>query len=254
MADEVKNNVEDVVNIPIEKLIKADWNPQVQSTETFNELVAEIESDGFDEPLVVIKHPDKEDRFLIVAGNHRYDAGKVIGMTELPCIIKDWDEEEAKIKAVRRNIIHGDLDERRFSTLVNSIKRREKITEDEVAKKMGFASKGEFDKRYRKEEIEKRAKERKEAYSHDDIPKELQMVDNVTVAVNDIFSNHEGDSIDRSYLFFMYKKKMHLIVTCDDALAKTVSKTVGHINDNSMDAAEFFKAVLEKAVKESSKK
>ena len=254
MADEIKNNVEDVVNLPIDKLDKADWNPQVQSSETFNALVEEIESDGFDEPLLVIPNPDKKGRYLIPVGNHRYDAAKVVGMTEIPCIIKDWTLEEAKIKAVRRNIIHGDLDERRFSTLVNSIKRKEELTEDMIAKKMGFPNKGEFDRRYRQEEIDKKAKERKEAYSHEDIPKELTMVDNVTVVVNEIFTNYEGDSIDRSYLFFMHKKKMHLIVTCDDSLAKVVSKAVKHINDNEMDAAEFFKAVLEKELKAEPKK
>ena len=246
---EIKNNIEAVVNILIDKLDKADWNPQVQSQETFNELVEEVETDGFDEALLVIKNPDKKGRFLIVAGNHRYDAAKVTGMKELPCIVKEWDLDTAKLKAVRRNIIHGDLDERRFSTLVNSIKRKEEITEEMIAKKMGFSNKGEFDKRYHKDEIEARAAARKEAYSHDDIPKELAMVDSVTLLVNEIFTNHSGDSIDRSYLFFMLKKKMHLIVTCDDSLGKVISKTIERINEAGEDAAEFFKKILEKELK-----
>jgi len=250
---EITNNVGNVVNIPIEKLKKASWNPQVQSSETFNNLVQEIEEDGFDEPLLVIVDPDDADMYIIIAGNHRYDGGKVTGMSELPCIIKDWTEDEAKIKAVRRNVIHGDLDERRLSSLVNSMKERKKLTEDEISKKMGFDSREAFYRKYKAEDMKKKEEDRKEAYSHKDIPKELTMVDNVSVVLTEIFGNYEGDSIDRSFLFFMHKKRNHLIVQCDDKLAKTVSKAVESINNAGLDAAEFFDEVLKKAVKEMEK-
>ena len=62
-----KNNVEDVIMVPVEKLVKATWNAQEQSPETFNFLVDEIETEGFDEPLIVIVHPTDAEKYLIIA-------------------------------------------------------------------------------------------------------------------------------------------------------------------------------------------
>ena len=245
-----KNNVEDVVLIKIEDLVKATWNAQEESPETFSNLVDEIETEGFDEPLIVIKHPKEEDKYLIVAGNHRYDAARLNGYEQLPCIVKDWDEDTAKIKSVQRNQLHGQVDQHKLRELVSSIRATKKISDEELSRSMAFDNMKEFYENVQKVESEKREKEAKEAYSHEDISKELTMVDNLSIVLNEIFSQYEGDTIDRGFMFFMHKKKLHLMVTCDEELSKTLEKTVDHINDNDKDASEFFTEVLNKEIKD----
>lgn len=243
-----KNNVEDVQVIPIEKLVKATWNAQEESPETFNFLVDEIEKEGFDEPLIVIVHPEDEEKYLIVAGNHRYDAARLNGYDELPCIVKDWDEDTAKIKSVQRNQLHGEVDQHKLKELVNTIRTEKALSDEEIASGMAFINMNDFYAKTQEEEMKKREKEVKEAYSHEDISKELTMVDNISIVLNEIFSNYEGDTIDRNFMFFMHKKKLHLMVTCEDDLAKTLEKAVNHINDNQMDASTFFNDVIGEAI------
>lgn len=246
-----KNNVDDVVMIPMDKLIKAPWNAQEESAEIFNHLVDEIEAEGFDEPLLVITHPDKKDSYLICAGNHRYDAAKLNGMDSLPCIVKDWDEATAKIKSIQRNRLHGQPDYRKEKELINQVKDEKALSDEELAKSMAFKTMDDFYSVYNEETEAAREAEMKEAYSHDDISKELGMVDNLSTVLNDIFSQYEGSTIERSFMFFMHKKKLHLMVTCDDKLSKTLKKAVEHINNEGLDATEYFNTLLEDALKKS---
>jgi len=243
-----KNNIEDVVVIPIENLIKAPWNAQEQSPETFNFLVDEIESEGFDEPLIVIEHPTDGDKYMIIAGNHRFDAARLNGYDNLPCIVKDWDENTAKLKSVQRNQLHGESDVRKLRELVSSVRMEKSLSDEELAREMAFTNMGAFYEQTQ-EEQDKREKEVKEKYSHDDISKELTMVDNISIVLNEIFSQYEGDSIDHGFMFFMHKKKLHLMVTCEEDLSKTLEKTVNHINDNQLEASDFFNEILKDSVK-----
>ena len=240
----IKNNVDDVVSIKLTDLFRAEWNAQQESPETFNSLVEEIEEEGFDEPLIVIKHPDRDSGHLIVAGNHRYDAAKVNGMTEVPCIVKDWNENTAKIKSVQRNNLHGTQDPAKMRELINQIKSTKVVSDDALAKAMAYRSTHEFSEIYNVDEIQKKKEEIKKAYCHDDISKELSMVDNMSVLLNNIFSQEHGTSMERGFLFFMHKKKMHLMVTCDDALEGLLSRVVNDLNKDKLDATEVFKDMI----------
>lgn len=237
----------EIVKISMDKLVKAPWNAQEESPEIFNILVDEIQDEGFDHPMLVIKHPNKKKAedglYMIISGNHRFDAGRISGMEEFPCIIKDWDEVTAKIKSVQRNKLRGEPDFRKMMELINTIREEKTISDEELAKGMAFEDIEKFKKDYYRKE-EERKKEKDKSYSHKDISDELSMVDNVSTILNQIFSEYEGDSIKRGFMFFMHKKQMHLVVGCDDKLKKTIEEAVEYINKNDIDATEYFDKLL----------
>src|SRR5688572_19134648 len=80
-----------------------DWNPNVQSAHIQSELLREIEEDGFDHPLQVVEfkeHPawaDETPQYKIIGGENRWKQAKAAGMTEIPIVIYDWDENTQKV-------------------------------------------------------------------------------------------------------------------------------------------------------------
>ena len=140
--------------VPIDLLVFCNWNVNEMTKQEFDELVEDIDRTGFDEPcqIVPITKGDDQGKFLVVGGEHRVKACKVIGWKVVPCIIKDHldpeDEEELMIYSVRRNNIRGKINAQKFAELENQVSARKKIAV-EVARNRMFI-RGEALKRLRK--------------------------------------------------------------------------------------------------------
>ena len=65
-------------------------------------LQATVERYGVLEPLLV--RPLGESRYRIVAGERRYRAALAAGLTELPCIVRDWSDQDAAIVSLIENL------------------------------------------------------------------------------------------------------------------------------------------------------
>lgn len=123
----------DAVMIPIGNFEVNDFNPNEQTAETFNELVKEIQQEGFDEPLKVVPTGEGESqivdgvetgtaRYRIIGGEHRYHAGRMLKYTKLPAIIKpEWDDRTQRIKTVRLNMLRGHPDDVKLQRLVGGL-------------------------------------------------------------------------------------------------------------------------------------
>lgn len=82
------------------------YNPNRMTPAQMRELVAEIRHLGsLPHPVVVRPSATAEDgvRYEIVDGEHRYRAGLEIGFEQLPCVILDIDEYEARRQTIKRN-------------------------------------------------------------------------------------------------------------------------------------------------------
>lgn len=109
--------INDAVRIPIDLIDPAPVNVNALSEEAFGMLVSEIRENGFDEPLQVIQ---KDGRYVIVGGHHRWKAIKILGYTEAPCCVYPWDDKKAMEQLVRRNMIRGKLDHEKFGDMLAS--------------------------------------------------------------------------------------------------------------------------------------
>ena len=76
-------------------------------TESLEELSESIKRYGVIQPIVVTK---KDKYYEIIAGERRWRASKLAGLTEIPAIIKDNDERKNQEISLIENIQREDLD------------------------------------------------------------------------------------------------------------------------------------------------
>ncbi|MCH7604951.1 ParB N-terminal domain-containing protein [Patescibacteria group bacterium] len=250
MANKKLKKWGDAVMISIDDLDPNSWNPQVMTDGKFTELVEEIHENGFDEPLQVVAIDDG--RFRIIGGEHRFKAARELDMKEIPCVVKDWDEQRQKLETVRRNLVHGDLDSRKFTSLVNNVAGEHDQDLKEIADGMGFASDMEtFDELFKNDLPEANAKE-DEKKVHEDISK--RVTDDLIAAVNQIL-NESGDTVENGFVHFVFRQRPHLMVSMNMDLKKQVEDMAVYAKKNDVDINEFLsKSIFDRLRAEKSKK
>lgn len=233
---------EGAIEVPIDDVEVNEWNPNQMTEDVFNELVKEIQTNGFDEPVITVKNGDK---YRVVNGEHRYRAAKQLGMGFLPIVVKlDWDEPTQKLQTVRRNLLRGELDKVKFTKLVNDVVNGQHITPSEASKKFGFTD----EKKFQQNLIAERDKLNAKVAEHlDETNNQLQTVDNLGFVVNEIFGQF-GATVDRGYLFFMFKSKMHLMLQMDKDMEGTISLMVSHLKTSGKNANEFLGEAINDAL------
>ena len=93
--------------VSIEKIHPNPNQPRTHFNETeLEELSESIREHGVLQPLLVRK---KGEEFEIIAGERRYQASKIAGLSELPVIIKDVDDQKMLELALIENLQRSDL-------------------------------------------------------------------------------------------------------------------------------------------------
>lgn len=91
-----------------ERLQAGKYQPRSHMDETaLNELAASIREQGLMQPIIV--RAIDENRYEIIAGERRYRAAGIAGLTEVPVLIKDVDDKNALSLALIENIQREDL-------------------------------------------------------------------------------------------------------------------------------------------------
>lgn len=93
--------------LPIEDIVPNPNQPRIHFNETeLRELSESIQEHGVLQPLLVRKHGNG---YEIIAGERRYQASKLVGLEELPVIIKEVNDEEMLALALIENLQRSDL-------------------------------------------------------------------------------------------------------------------------------------------------
>lgn len=69
-----------------------------------NELANSIKENGLLSPIIVCPIKDDEGKYRIIAGHNRVKACRLLGMTSVPSIVKDVDENRAKLMMADSNL------------------------------------------------------------------------------------------------------------------------------------------------------
>jgi len=231
--------------ISVDDLHEFEGNPQEQSQDTFNNLIQEIETDGFDEPLQVVKAPDLgSGQYRIVSGNHRYVAARLLDYDELPVIVRDWDDLTARIKLVRRNRLKGDINSQKFTKLINSLSEEEQLDHEVLQEMMGFVNIDDYMKYFKDDE----AKKEKGAHAATkEVDTQLKLVDNLSQVLNRLFTDF-GDTVPFSFMFFTYGSKMHLMVQMNDKLKRLTEKITKKCAEDGLDINVVFPGLLDMGI------
>ena len=101
MEDNIMQN-EKTINLPINKLTAFEQHPfKVQQDEDFQKLVDSIKENGILIPAVA---RTKGDGYELIAGHRRKFACQILGIQEMPVLVRDLSNEQAVIAMVDSNV------------------------------------------------------------------------------------------------------------------------------------------------------
>ena len=103
--------------------------------ETLAELSASIAEHGLLQPIAV--RPKPSGGYLIVAGERRWRASRMAGLTEVPVIVKDVTDEQAMELALVENLQREDLDPVEEAAGIRELMPRCDLTQEQAARKLG---------------------------------------------------------------------------------------------------------------------
>ncbi len=103
-----------LANLPLDLLQRGKYQPRVDMRpETLSELADSIKSQGLVQPILVRPLPHgtagESQRYEIIAGERRWRAAQMAGITEIPAVIRDVPDEAAVAMALIENIQREDL-------------------------------------------------------------------------------------------------------------------------------------------------
>lgn len=131
----VKEERNNATEIELSQIRSNPYQPRkVFDEEALNELADSIKVYGVVEP-VILKKSVKG--YEIVAGERRYKASKIAGLTTVPAIIKDFTDEEMMEIALLENIQREDLNPVDTAISISNILQVKDMTQEEFSKKFG---------------------------------------------------------------------------------------------------------------------
>ena len=131
-----EENIEgDVLYVNIEK-IKTNQNQprKVFGQEKLDELAQSIKRYGIVQPLVVTKNKDNYD---LIAGERRLRAARSIGLSEVPVVIKEYDEQSKSEISLIENIQREDLNRLEQAQAYKELLDKYNLTQEQLAKNLG---------------------------------------------------------------------------------------------------------------------
>ena len=115
-----------------------DRNPdqprKVFDEDALTELANSIKMHGVIQPIIV---KEVEGRFVIIAGERRWRASRIAGLKTVPCIIKDYTEQQLSEIAIIENLQREDLNPIEYAKAIKNLIYHFSLTQDEVADKIG---------------------------------------------------------------------------------------------------------------------
>ncbi|MGE3608846.1 MAG: ParB/RepB/Spo0J family partition protein [Bacteriovoracaceae bacterium] len=98
------------------------------------ELSESIKENGVIQPIVVV---EKDGQFEIVAGERRYRASKLAGLSKIPVIVKRATKKDILVMSIIENVQRSDLNCVEEALAYFQLMNEFELTQEEVAKKIG---------------------------------------------------------------------------------------------------------------------
>lgn len=126
---------DEVVYLYLDDIIPNRFQPrEVFDERALKELALSIKEHGVIQPIIVRRVNGK---YEIIAGERRYKASALAGMTKIPAIIRDLDDKESSKVALLENLQRKNLNPIEEARTYQKILELDQMTQDELAKTMG---------------------------------------------------------------------------------------------------------------------
>ncbi len=127
----------EILQVNIDDIIPNRFQPRLNFDEkALNELAASIKEHGIIQPLVLRKTGDK---YEIIAGERRYKAACIAGLTTVPAIISNIDDNASAEVAVVENVQRKNLSAIEEAKSYEKLIKNNNLTQEQLATKMGIS-------------------------------------------------------------------------------------------------------------------
>ena len=135
LVEEETNDNEMVYQLKVSEIEPNKDQPRrIFDEDSLNELAESIKKYGVIQPIIVSK---KDDYYQIVAGERRWRASKIAGVTEIPAIVRENDEQKNREIAVVENIQREDLNPIEKARGIKLLMDQYNLTQAQVAEIIG---------------------------------------------------------------------------------------------------------------------
>ena len=132
---ESDKEVSKLLEIEVSKISRDENQPrQTFTEESLAELASSIKQHGVLQPLVVI---EEDGKYVIVAGERRWRAAKLAGLTKVPAIVRTLDSQNRLELSIIENAQREDLNPIELATAYAKLKSQFNLSVKEIAERVG---------------------------------------------------------------------------------------------------------------------
>lgn len=129
------SNKEEVVYLYLDDIIPNRFQPrEVFDERALKELAVSIKEHGVIQPIIV---RNVNGKYEIIAGERRYKASAMAGLTKIPAIIRNLDDKESSKIALLENLQRKNLNPIEEARTYQKILELDQMTQEELARTMG---------------------------------------------------------------------------------------------------------------------
>lgn len=126
-----------IYSLPIGSIEANPLQPRKNFNEdALNDLATSIAEHGIIQPLVLTK---KGDKYLIVAGERRFRAAQMAGLTEVPAVVRKFSEQTSREVSLIENLQREDLNAIESAKAMKELMDTYRLTQEELARRIGKA-------------------------------------------------------------------------------------------------------------------
>ena len=130
------NEKDEVVQLYLDDIIPNRFQPrEIFDERALKELAVSIREHGVIQPIIV--RSVQNGKYEIIAGERRYKASALAGLTKIPSIIRNLDDKESSKVALLENLQRKNLNPIEEARTYQKILEIDQMTQEELAKTMG---------------------------------------------------------------------------------------------------------------------
>lgn len=123
-------------SLPVEQIVRGRYQPRQDLREdTLQELADSIRVQGMVQPIVV--RPSGEDCYELIAGERRWRAAQLAGLSEVPAVVREVSDRAAIAMALIENIQREDLNPLEEATALQQLIAEFELTHQQAAEAVG---------------------------------------------------------------------------------------------------------------------
>jgi len=133
-----ENNSEETRKLALAQLVPGKHQPRKYfDSAALSELAVSIKNQGIIQPLLVRQLPGMPQRYEIVAGERRWRAAKLAGLTEVPVIVTEYSDKDAMTVALVENLQREDLNPLEEAEALQALREAHNLSQEALAEQLG---------------------------------------------------------------------------------------------------------------------